>query len=351
MRKRDFLTFQQWDTTGLLELVGLARDLKAGRVRSSLQGKVVALYFLNPSLRTRASMESACARLGATAITLDAGSGGVWGLEHRDGVRMDGGAAEHVREAAPVLARYADLTAVRAFPKLESWDEDKREPFLTAFATHSPKPVVSLEGSSRHPLQGLADAQTLLEKMHDRKGKKFVVTWAPHPKPLPMCVTNSALEAGALAGMDVVLAHPPGWELDPAVTDGVRSIARATGGSLATTTDQLEALDGASAVYAKSWGALSFYGKWDKEAEERKKHGSWIVDEAKLARGREAFFMHCLPTRRGVEEAAEVLDGPRSVVVDQAENRLWTAMAVLVKLLEGPVIPTRELSPGGPLLA
>src|SRR5205807_9336668 len=134
--------------------------------------KIVALYFMNPSLRTRASMESACARLGARSITLDAGAGGVWGLEHRDGVRMDGAAAEHVREAAPVLARYADATCVRAFPKLERWAEDRSEPFLTAFAKHSPRPVVSLEGSSRHPLQGLADAQTLVERFPDRKNKK-----------------------------------------------------------------------------------------------------------------------------------------------------------------------------------
>src|SRR5581483_10697942 len=179
MSKRDFLTFQGWQPSELLELVGLARDLKAGRVRGSLAGKVVALYFLNPSLRTRASMEAACARLGATAITLDAGAGGVWGLEHRDGVKMDGTAAEHVREAAPVLARYADAIAVRAFPKLENWAEDKAEPMLSAFAKHSPAPVISLEGSSRHPLQSLADATTLMERFHEPRGKKLVVSWAP----------------------------------------------------------------------------------------------------------------------------------------------------------------------------
>jgi N-acetylornithine carbamoyltransferase len=281
--KRDFVGFQGWPVTELRGLVDLARGLKAGSVRKDLTGKVVALYFMNPSLRTRASMESACARLGAKAITLDAGSGGVWGLEHRDGVRMDQGAAEHVREAAPVLARYADAIGVRAFPKLESWADDKSEPMLSAFARFSPKPVISLEGSSRHPLQALADCQTLLEKFPKPAKKKFVVTWAPHPKPLPMAVPNSAIEAGALAGMDVVLTHPPGWELDPSVVEGARAIARETGGSVNVTHDQAAAIEGAHAVYAKSWGALSFYAKWEDEGRERKKYSTgtascWTVD-------------------------------------------------------------------------
>lgn len=344
MTKRDFITFDDWTPDELVALVGLARDLKSGKARGSLEGKVVALYFMNPSLRTRASTESACARLGAKAITLDAGSGGVWGLEHRDGIKMDGAAAEHIREAAPVLARYADATCVRAFPKLEKWSEDKAEPVLRAFARFSPRPVVSLEGSSRHPLQGLADAQTLLEK--GKPGQKLVVSWAPHPKPLPMCVTNSSIEAGALAGMEVVVAHPEGWELDRDVLAGAEKLARARGGKISVTHDQDAALRGAHFVYAKSWGALSCYGEWPREAELRKRHERWTVDLARLGA---ASFMHCLPTRRDVEVAAQVLDSPRSIVVDQAENRLWTAMAVLLRVLGGTV--DEGDSPGGPLLA
>ncbi|HZU99532.1 MAG TPA: N-acetylornithine carbamoyltransferase [Planctomycetota bacterium] len=345
MSKRDFIVFEDWNVAELRELVALARDLKSGRARGSLEGKIVALYFMNPSLRTRASTESACARLGAKAITLDAGAGGVWGLEHRDGVKMDGQAAEHIREAAPVLARYADALCVRAFPKLEKWAEDRSEPVLRAFARSSPKPVVSLEGSSRHPLQGLADATTLAEK--GKRGDKVVVSWAPHPKPLPMCVTSSALEAGALAGMDVVLAHPPGWELDPQTIASAEKIARETGGRVSVTHDQEDALRGARFVYAKSWGALSCYGEWPREAELRKKHDRWMIDLARLG---QASFMHCLPTRRDVEIAAEVLDSPRSIVVDQAENRLWTVMAVLLSVLDGHV--TRDdAAPRGELLA
>ncbi len=343
--KRDFITWQDWAPGELRELVTLARDLKSGRARGSLHGKVVALYFMNPSLRTRASTESACARLGAKAITLDAGSGGVWGLEHRDGVKMDGQAAEHIREAAPVLARYADAIGVRAFPKLEKWADDESEPVLRAFAKHSPKPIVSLEGSSRHPLQGLADAQTLLEK--GQPGQKLVVSWAPHPKPLPMCVTNSAIEAGALAGMEVVVAHPEGWELDADVLAGAEKIAKASGGSVSVTRDQDAAFRGAHFVYAKSWGALSCYGEWPREAEERKKHSSWMPTLRRLGAAK---FLHCLPTRRDVEIAADILDSPQSVVIDEAENRLWTVMAVLLRVLGGGV-EIAEQTPSGPLLA
>jgi N-acetylornithine carbamoyltransferase len=340
MTKRDLVTFQDWTPAELRACVALARDLKSGKARGSLAGKIVALYFMNPSLRTRASTESACARLGARAITLDAGSGGVWGLEHRD-VKMDGQAAEHIREAAPVLARYADALCVRAFPKLEKWSEDKAEPVLRAFARFSPKPVVSLEGSSRHPLQGLADALTLLEK--GRSGEKLVVSWAPHPKPLPMCVTNSSIEAGALAGMDVVVTHPEGWDLDP----DVLAYARTLGGKVSVTHDQDAALRGARFVYAKSWGALSCYGEWPREAELRRKHSGWTVDPARLG---SASFMHCLPTRRDIEVAAAVLDSDRSIVVDQAENRLWTVMAVLLRVLQGSVVED-EAVPTGPLIA
>jgi N-acetylornithine carbamoyltransferase len=351
VKKRDFVGFKGWDRRELLDLIGLARDLKSGRSKGDLRGKVVALYFMNPSLRTRASCESACARLGAHPIVLDAGSGGVWGLEHRDGVVMDGTAAEHVREAAPVLARYADAIGVRAFPKLEKWEDDKAEPMLTAFARHAPVPVFSLEGSSRHPLQGLADAMTLLERFEEPQGKKFVLSWAPHPKPLPMAVPNSAIEAAALAGMDVTIASPRGWELDRDVVAHASTLAKESGGSLRETNDQEEALEGAHVVYAKSWGALAHYGDWKAELERRKAHVDWTITEPKLRRGRDAKFMHCLPVRRDVVVASEVLDGPRSIVVDEAENRLHTVAALLLRLLGGNVRREERDDSAGPTYA
>jgi N-acetylornithine carbamoyltransferase len=223
---------------------------------------------------------------------------------------------------------------------------------LSAFARFAPVPVFSLEGSSRHPLQALADALTLIERFGpEPHGKKFTLTWAPHPKPLPMAVPNSALEAAALVGMDVTIACPPGWELDADVVAGATRLAKEAGGSVRVENDQDRALDGAHVVYAKSWGALSCYGDWKAEAEKRKAHASWTVTDAKMARGRDAVLMHCLPVRRDVVVASSVLDSPRSIVVDQAENRLHTAAALLVRLLDGKVVRADSDEPEGPLYA
>lgn len=345
-----FLGFPDWDPARLDDLLELAADLKAGRATGSLRGKIVALYFQNPSLRTRASLESALFRLGGHPIALVAGAG-TWDLEHRDGVVMDGTAQEHVREGAPVLARFADAIGVRSFPKLVSWEEDQREPVLSAFARHAPCPLFSMEGAARHPLQGLADALTMKERLGDPRGQRFVLTWAPHPKPLPMSVPNSAVEAAALLGMEVVVARPEGFHLDPAVLAWSDALARSRGGSVRETTDRDEAFQGARAVYAKSWGGLAWYGDWKAEAEVRARHAHWTLRARDLARGRDPFFLHCLPVRRNVVVEDAVLDGPRSAVVDEAENRLWTAMALLLRLLRGGVRREHDPPREGPLLA
>lgn len=350
---RRFIGFPDCAAADLLDLVSLARDLKLGRARGWLGGKVVVLYFANPSLRTRASLESACARLGAAPVVLDAGAGGVWGLEHKDGVVMDGTAAEHVKEAARVLSRYGDAIGVRAFAGLKDWREDKQEPLLTAFARHATVPVFSLEGSARHPLQGLADVQTILERLPEPRGQKLVLTWAPHFKPLPMAVPNSVVEAGALLGMDVTIARPDAMALDPEVVAAADAVARAHGGKVRETSDRAAALAGAKVVYAKSWGALRHYGDWEAEKPTRlAENPRWVVRAADLERGDDPFFMHCLPVRRNLKVEDAVLDGPRSAVIQQAENRLWTAMAVLLRLLDGGVQREGAKAPtAGPLIA
>lgn len=345
-----FLGFPDWAPERLLDLLDLAADLKAGRATGSLRGKVVALYFQNPSLRTRASLESALFRLGAHPIPLNAGAG-TWDVEHRDGVVMDGPAQEHVREGAPVLSRYADAIGVRAFPRLADWSLERSEPVLSAFARHATVPVFSMEGAARHPLQGLADAQTLRERLGDPRGQRFVLTWAPHPKPLPMAVPNSAVEAAALLGMEVVVARPDGFGLDPELLAWADTLARARGGSVRETTDRDEALTGARAVNAKSWGGLAWYGDWDREGVARAQHRHWTLRAADLQRGADPFFLHCLPVRRNVVVEDAVLDGPRSAVVDEAENRMWTAMALLLRLLRGPVHRETAAPDEGPLLA
>ena len=355
-----FLGFPDWAPERLLDVVDLAADLKGGRARGHLGGRVVVLYFMNPSLRTRASLEAGVARLGGSTVTLDAGAGGVWGLEHEDGVPMLGGPAEHVREAARVLSRYGDAIGVRAFARFKRWEEDKAEPLLRAFARHATVPVFSLEGSCRHPLQGLADALTLRERLGDPRGKKLVLTWAPHPKPLPMAVPNSVVEAGALLGMRVTVARPPEFGLDPELLAEARALARARGGDVEETDDRAAALAGAEVVYAKSWGALGCYGDVEQEGIARARAGArWTVRPADLEpaaspsgqTGAGALFMHCLPVRRNVVVEDAVLDGPRSVVVQQAENRMWTAQALLLRLLGGGVARPTPRPDDGPLYA
>jgi N-acetylornithine carbamoyltransferase len=351
-----FLGFPDRTPDELLDLVELARDLKGGRARGHLQGKVVVLYFMNPSLRTRASLEAGVARLGGSTVVLDAGSGGVWGLEHRDGALMDGAAAEHVREAAKVLSRYGDAIGVRAFAEGKSWPADRAEPMLSAFGRHATVPVFSLEGAARHPLQGLADAQTLQEKLGEPRGKKLVLSWLPHPsKALPMAVPNSVVEAGALLGMEVVIARPDGWALDPSIVAAADALARARGGSVHETTDRDAALRGAHVVYGKSWGSIERYGNPEGERAVRSAVGGpWVMKGSDLAKGAGddgAWFMHCLPVRRGVKVLDEVLDGPRSAVIDQAENRLWTSQAVLLRLLDGGIQRMGKPAREGPLLA
>jgi N-acetylornithine carbamoyltransferase len=349
---RPFLGFPDRTRAELLDYVALARDLKGGRARGHLGGKVVVLYFANPSVRTRASMESALARLGGHPIVLDAGSGGVWGFEHRDGAVMDAGLAEHVKEGAKVLSRYADAIGVRAFAKQERWQDDKDEAFLSAFARSATVPVFSLEGACRHPLQGLADAQTIQERLGEPRGKKLVLAWAPHPKPLPMAVPNSIVETGALLGMEVVVARPDGWALDPEIIRNADAWAREVGGSVRETSDRDAAFEGAHVVNAKcAWGALAHYGDWPTEQKKRAGLGHWIIKERDLARGQDAIFMHCLPVRRNVVVEDAVLDGPRSVVIQEAENRLWTAQAFLLRLLGGGISRDVPKPIDGPLYA
>lgn len=350
--RKTLLGFPDWERAALLDVVDLARDLKGGRARGWLGGKVIVLYFANPSLRTRASVEAACARLGASAVVLDAGSGGVWGLEHKDGVIMDGTPAEHVKEAARVLSKYGDAIGVRAFAQLKDWKEDKAEPLLSGFARHATVPVFSLEGSCRHPLQGLADVQTILERVPDPRGQKLVLTWAPHFKPLPMAVPNSVVESGALLGMDVTIARPDGFALDAEIVAAADAVAQKNGGRVRETSDRAAALEGARVVYAKSWGALRHYGDWDAEKPARAANmSSWVVRAPDLERGDDPFFMHCLPVRRNLKVEDAVLDGPRSAVIQQAENRLWTAQALLLRLLDGGVTRDGRPPTAGPMLA
>lgn len=314
-------------------LLDAAADLKAGRHRGSLSGRHVGLLFFDSSLRTRVSMEVAVSKLSGHGVVLDAAKG-LWPLEFGMGSVMDGATVEHVKEAAGVLGRYVDLLGIRAFPKLQDWHEEKREQTLEAFAKWSGVPVLSLEGSTSHPCQALADALTLRECLGGQPaGKALTVTWAYHPKPLPMAVPNAIVAAGALLGMHVRLAHPPAWALDPELMKISASAATARGGSLTVHHDMPSACSGSHVIYAKSWGSMQYYGRWDEERRLREGLKSWRVGPQHMNMTSNGRFMHCLPVRRNVVVDDSVLDSPESVILQQAGNRVWAQQALLLHML------------------
>jgi N-acetylornithine carbamoyltransferase len=325
---RHFLTVQGLTQERFEALLARSEEFRRGAESAALSGKHVGLVFFNPSLRTRVSMEVAVSKLGGTPVTLSV-SGDAWTMEYEDGVVMDGAAAEHVREGAGVLGRYCDILGVRAFPSGADYAKDRHEPVLMGFVQNAGVPIVNLESTLGHPCQAMADAMTLNQRFGLVKGKRVLLTWAWHPKALPMAVPNSFLQVASRMGADVVLARPEGYDLDEEVVHAAEQNARQAGGSVTVTADQEGAYDGVEAVYGKSWGSLADYGKPEAEAARRSKFKDWRVTEARMARGKDAFFMHCLPVRRNVVVDDAVLDGPRSVVLDQAENRLYAQQSIL----------------------
>lgn len=311
--------FTQFESRELgQELIDLAAAYKANPVLHAKKGtgKRVGCIFLNPSLRTRVSTQIAAQQLGMEAIVLNMDKEG-WALEMQEGAIMNKGTVEHIKDAAGVLGSYFDILALRAFPSLTQKEEDVTDFVLHQFIKYSGIPVVSLESAIRHPLQSLADQLTIQELAKDKKRPKVVLNWAPHIKAIPHAVANSFAEWTLGMGHDLTICHPEGYELDSEFTQGAR-----------ITNDQSEALQSADFVYIKNWSAFNDYGKI-LCTDER-----WMLTEAHLKHAPEAKVMHCLPVRRNVELSDEILDGPRSLVQQQAFNRIFAAQAVLSKLLE-----------------
>ena len=324
----------------LLNTIGMSREQLDQLIESALRfksgddaskplaGKSVALVFFNPSLRTRASMQVGIYELGGNAVVLEPG-GTSWTLEHREGAVMDTDKTEHVAEFVRVLERYCVAIGVRTFAALKEWQEERTDPVLNAFARYASVPIINLESAMHHPCQSLADMLTIREKLGVGK-KRVVLTWAWHPKPLPMAVPNSFALAAAQMGHDLVIAHPEGYELDEELMKTSRQIAAAAGGSVQITNDIGVAFSGAEVIYAKSWGAKQFYGNTDQDVARRAQfRRQWIVDEEKMSRTNNAIFMHCLPVRRNVIVTDGVIDSPASVVIDEAENRLHVQKAIM----------------------
>lgn len=329
----NFLKTNDFSRTELEEIIESALKIKSGEAREkALAGKSVALVFFNPSLRTRASMQVGIYELGGNAVILEPG-GTSWTLEHRMGVVMDGDKTEHLAEFVRVLERYVAAIGVRTFAELKDWELERTEPVLSAFARYSTKPVINLESAMHHPCQSMADMLTIRERFGKRK-KKVLLTWAWHPKPLPMAVPNSFALAAAQFGHDLRIAHPKGYELDAELLTEIESQAAENGGSVEIVNDVNEAFDDVEVVYAKSWGSKDFYGDAAKDIEFRAPfRAEWIVDEAKMARSNNAIFMHCLPVRRNVIVTDAVIDSPNSVVIDEAENRLHVQKAIMTRLI------------------
>lgn len=280
------------------------------------KGKRIGLIFLNPSLRTRVSTQIAASNLGMESIVINMDKEG-WALEMADGAVMNKNKVEHIKDAAGVLGSYFDLLAVRAFPTLTNKKEDTEDYLIKQFIKYSGIPVVSLESAVRHPLQSLADMVTIQEQAVGGKKPKVVLTWAPHIKAIPHAVANSFAEWTLGCGHDLTIAHPGGYELDPLFTRGAK-----------IEYDQAKALEGADFVYVKNWSSFNDYGKImhvDK---------SWLLNEKKLKNSPSAKVMHCLPVRRNLELADEILDSSRSLVLEQAKNRIYAAQAVLDELMK-----------------
>ena len=303
------------DVSDPAQLVQEALAIKqAPHAHTSLgQNKTVILVFFNPSLRTRLSTELAAKNLGCNVMTLNVADG--WKLEFADGTVMNGGSAEHIREAAGVMSQYADILAVRSFPGLEDKEKDYADEIMQAFVQYATVPVVSLESAIRHPLQSLADWVTI-EEYKKTERPKVVLTWAPHPRTLPQAVSNSFLEWMQQAPVDLVMTNPKGLDLDSSFV-----------GNTPVIHDQAEAFAGADFIYAKNWSAVEPYGQ---RLEVEK---DWQITAEKMQLTNNAYFMHCLPVRRNVVVSDAVIESPQSLVLPQAGNRLYAAQAVLQRLL------------------
>ena len=328
--KNNFLSTLDYSATELHALLDLAAKVKSGECTEKLPGKVMGMLFFNSSLRTRMSFERALFDLGGHAVNLAVGNG-TWDLEMEDGVIMDGSKAEHIREAAPVISRYADIMGVRCFAEGKDWKKDRQDPVIKTFARLATVPLINMESAVWHPCQALADALTWRE-LGLRKKEKIVLTWAWHPKALPMAVPNSVLAVASQLGHDITVMRPEPFALDRELFATCKSLAREAGGNVTETDDQ-SALDGAKVVYAKSWGSIEYYSDEAKEKEVRSKYRDWQVTMEWMKKTNDAKFMHCLPVRRNVIVSDAVLDSEKSVVVDQAENRLHVQAALLLKLL------------------
>jgi N-acetylornithine carbamoyltransferase len=329
-----FLDLADFSRDQVQDLVALARRLQEHPEPQALAGRILGLLFMNPSLRTLSSFQAGMMRLGGSSFVVTPGQG-TWQVETRTGAVMNGGAAEHVREAIPVLASYCDALGIRSFAEGKDLAADIAETQFLAMAGLCPKPFVNMESAMNHPCQSLADWKTMDDMGVPVRGK-FVLSWVYHPRALPLAVPAATVHMAAQRGMEVVVLRPDGYALPQEIMQKARAAAAASGGTVSETSDRAAALAGAHVLYAKEWGSPAAYGDAEAEARLRAPLVDWQVREDWFATARaDCHFMHCLPVRRNVAVADEVLDGPRSRVIQEAANRMAVQMAVLYRLLKG----------------
>lgn len=319
----------------LRSLLDLATRLDAHPEPDALRGKVLSLLFLSPSLRTLASFQAAMTRLGGGSFVISPDMS-IHGLETRPGIVMDGTAAEHIREAVPVIASYGDAIGIRAFAERKNIEYDLAENEFRSLIELIETPYINMESALGHPCQNLADWKTLDDFDIPANGGKFVLSWAYHPKALPLAVPASTLYTAARRGMNVTVLRPDGFALPAPVMQKAISAAEENGGSVTETDNREEAMEGAHVIYAKSWSSTKYYG--DKLGDRDLREGliDWCVGEPWFENARDdCRFMHCLPVRRGVVVEEPVLDGPRSIVIPEARNRMLAQMAVLHQMMGG----------------
>jgi len=309
---KNYLTIKDIDSLPIW--VSEARALKRNptEFKSLGKGKTICLLFFNNSLRTRLSTQKAAMNLGMEVMVMNFGSEG-WQLEFEDGAVMNQGKSEHIKEAAKVVSQFCDIVAIRAFASLTDKTKDETEVVLNGFIKHASVPVVNMESSVGHPLQALADAITL-DEQNIKARPKVVLSWAPHPKALPHAVANSFIQMMQLQDADFVITHPEGYELNSEITKDVQ-----------IEYDQKKACKNADFIYVKNWSSYSDYGKVLNQ------DSNWMITQEKLGKSK---FMHCLPVRRNVVVEDAVLDGEQSLVIEQANNRTFSAQVVLKKILE-----------------
>ena len=316
-------------------LLKLARRLQTKPEPQALAGKVLALLFLSPSLRTLSSFQAAMIRLGGGSFVISPDMS-IHGLETRSGIVMDGVAAEHLREAIPVISSYGDALGIRAFANRVSLADDLADKEFMAMRELASVPLINMESAIQHPCQSLADWKTMDELGIPKQGGKFVLSWSWHPKALPLAVPSATLHMAAMRGMDVTVVRPDGFALPPSIMAKAEQAAKLSGGSVRETNERAEAYEGAHVIYAKEWASTQHYGDRVGDQKLREQLQDWIVDEPCFARAQpDARFMHCLPVRRGVAVTDRILDGPRSVVIHEAQNRMWGQMAVVYQMM-GP---------------